>query len=124
MQKKINHQDWEKKLKFEKKNCWETWGEAEKKKVLEFCEPYKDFLDQAKTEREAVQVGIKIAKKNGFKEIGRCKTLKAGDKVYTVNRDKNLILAVIGKKLLDTGFRLIMSHIDSPRLDLKVNPLY
>ena len=124
MPKKINYKDLEKKLKFEKKNCWEMWGEVEKKKALEFCEPYKDFLDQAKTEREAVQVGIKIAKKNGFKEISQCKTLKAGDKVYTVNRDKNLILAVIGKKLLDAGFRLIMSHIDSPRLDIKVQPLY
>ncbi len=124
MPKKINYQNLEKKLKFEKKNCWEVWGEKEKKKALEFCEPYKDFLDQAKTEREAVQVGIKIAEKNGFKEISKCKILKAGDKVYVVNRDKNLILAVIGKKLLDDGFRLIMSHIDSPRLDIKVQPLY
>ena len=124
MAKKINYQNLEKKLKFEKKICWEVCSDTEKKKALEFCEPYKDFLDQAKTEREAVQVGIKIAEKNGFKEISKCKTLKSGDKVYTTNRGKNLILAIIGKKPLDDGFSLIMSHIDSPRLDLKVQPLY
>ena len=124
MPKKTNYQALEKKLRFEKKNCWEVWSETEKKKALEFCEPYKNFLDKAKTEREATQFGVKIAEKNGFKEISKCKTLKSGDKVYAVNRGKNLLLAVIGKKLLDDGFRLIMSHIDSPRLDLKVSPLY
>jgi len=124
MTKKINYQNLEKKLKFEKKNCWEVWKEAETKKAFLFCEQYKEFLDQAKTEREAVQAGIKIAEENGFKEIDKCKTLKAGDKVYAVNRDKNLILTVVGKKLLNNGFKLIMSHIDSPRLDLKVQPLY
>ncbi|MEA3463873.1 MAG: aminopeptidase [Patescibacteria group bacterium] len=124
MAKKINYQNLEKKLKFERRNCWEVWSGNKTKKAFAFCEDYKKFLDQAKTEREAVRAGIKIAQKNGFKEIGQCKTLKAGDKVYAVNRDKNLILTVVGKKLLGNGFKLIMSHIDSPRLDLKVQPLY
>ena len=124
MAKKINYQNLEKKLKFEKRNCWEVWSDVDKKKAFVFCEQYKKFLDQAKTEREAVQAGVKIAEENGFKEISQCKALKAGGKVYAVNRDKNLILTVMGKKLLDNGFKLIMSHIDSPRLDLKVQPLY
>lgn len=121
---KINYQNLEKKLKFEKKNCWEIWSEEEKKKVFAFAEKYKGFLNEAKTEREAVQAGIKIVKKNGFKNLAECKSLKAGDKVYAVNHDKNLALAVMGKKPLSAGFKMIMSHIDSPRLDLKVKPLY
>ena len=124
MAEETKYQKLEKKLKSEKKNSWEVWGEEEKSKALEFSEPYKNFLNQAKTEREAVKVGVKIAEEKGFKEISTCQNLKAGDKVYVVNRDKNLILAVIGKRLLDDGFRLVMSHVDSPRLDLKVNPLY
>lgn len=121
---KINYQNLEKKLKFEKKNCWEVWNETEKKKAFAFNEKYKSFLNEAKTEREAAQAGIKIAEKNGFKNLAECKILKAGDKVYAVNRDKNLALAVIGKKPLADGFKMIMSHIDSPRLDLKIKPLY
>lgn len=121
---KTNYQNLEKKLKFEKKNCWEVWGEAEKKKALAFVEGYKVFLNEAKTEREAARAGIKIAEKNGFKNLARCKGLKAGDKVYAVNREKNLAVAVIGKKPLSAGFKMIMSHIDSPRLDLKIKPLY
>lgn len=121
---KINYQDLEKKLKFDKKNCWEIWDEAEKKKVFAFNEKYKSFLNDAKTEREAVRAGVKIAEKNGFKNLADCKSLKTGDKVYAVNHDKNLALAVVGKKPLSAGFKMIMSHIDSPRLDLKIKPLY
>lgn len=121
---KIDYQKLEKTLSFEKRNCWEVWDVKETKKAMDFSENYKKFLDDAKTEREAVNVGVKIAEKNGFKSLNSFKKLKAGDKVYAVNENKNLILAIVGKKLLQNGFKLIMSHIDVPHLDLKVNPLY
>ncbi|MFC1613476.1 aminopeptidase [Patescibacteria group bacterium] len=145
MPQKNNYKKLEKDLKFEKQNCWDVWDEKTKNNAFKFCENYKRFLDSAKTEREAVKEGIKIVEKNGFVNIEELSKgahhpltpsserrgtlaqqnfLKSGKKVYAVNRDKNLILAVIGKKFLDDGFKLIMSHIDSPRLDLKVNPLY
>jgi len=114
----------EKELTFAKRNCWDVWSEAEQKKALAFSEGYKDFLNKAKTEREAVLAGVEILKKKGFKSIEELKSLKAGDKFYAVNRGKGLVAGVIGKKIFDEGFRLIMSHIDSPRLDAKVMPLY
>lgn len=121
---KIDYQKLEKQLSFEKRNCWEIWDEKETKKALDFSEDYKKFLNEAKTEREAVIFGVKLAEKNGYKNLGSYKKLKAGDKVYYVNKNKSLVLAVIGKKLLENGFKIIMSHIDVPHLDLKVNPLY
>ena len=121
---KIDYQKLEKQLSFEKRNCWETWDEKETKKAMDFSEGYKKFLNEAKTEREAVVTGVKMAEQNGFKNLNSYKKLKAGDKVYAVNENRNLILAIIGKKFLHDGFKLIMSHIDVPHLDLKVNPLY
>ena len=124
MVKKSGYQNLGKKLKFTKKNCWEAWNDSEKKAVFAFNEKYKDFLDKAKTEREAARRGVELAEKKGFREIGKCRSLRTGDKVYEINRHKSLILAVIGKKSLDSGLRIIMSHVDSPHLDLKVQPLY
>ena len=89
-----------------------------------FAEGYKKFLDNAKTEREATQVVLEKAKKNGFVEFDCHKKYNAGDKVYYVNRGKAIILAVIGKKPLTEGVKIAAAHIDSPRLDLKPNPLY
>ena len=94
------------------------------KKADKFCEGYKDFLDKAKTEREAVVETIEMAKKNGFEEFVLGKEYKEGDKIYYNNRDKAVILTVIGKKPLCEGIRIAAAHIDSPRLDLKQNPLY
>lgn len=93
-------------------------------KADEFCEEYKNFLDKAKTEREAVAYAIKAAKKAGFEEYSYDKKYKAGDKIYVNNRNKAVMLAVIGKKGTKKGVRLGIAHIDSPRLDLKPNPLY
>lgn len=101
--------------------AWDVLGPGEKEKVFEFAERYKVFLDSAKTEREAVRVIEVFAKKHGFKDITRT---KAGKKFYKINRNKNIVLAVVGKKPLISGVNLIASHIDSPRLDLKQNPLY
>ncbi len=89
-----------------------------------FAEGYKDFLNNAKTEREAVCAVLAKAVENGFTEFEPDKKYSAGDKVYFVNREKAIILAVMGKKPLSEGIRIAAAHIDSPRLDLKPNPLY
>ncbi len=100
---------------------WDLVKPGEKKKIFEFCESYKNFLDNAKTEREAVRVIEAFAKKKGFKDIN-----KAGgkNKFYKINKNKSIALAVLGKRPLASGAKIIASHIDSPRLDLKQNPLY
>lgn len=121
---KIDYQKLEKELSFEKRNCWEVWDDKEIKQALNFSEGYKSFLNEAKTEREAVLAGVLMAKKAGFKDLASYKKLKAGDKVYFVNKDKSMIFAVIGKKSLAEGLKIVMSHIDVPHLDLKTNPLY
>lgn len=89
-----------------------------------FCGKYMKFLDESKTEREAVITSKALAEKAGFVKYTEGKKYNPGDKVYTINRNKNIILAVIGKKGCKDGVRLSIAHIDSPRLDLKPNPLY
>lgn len=121
---KTEGQKLKEKLLTENKCGWETATEAEKKKINKFCEGYINFLNNGKTERECVKEAKKIAEENGFKALEKYKKLKAGDKVYFVNRNKNIILAVIGEESLESGIRVVGSHIDSPRLDLKPNPLY
>ncbi len=93
-------------------------------KADEFCEPYKDFLNKSRTEREAVAEAVAMAKENGFTEYDPDKTYNPGDKVYIVNRNKAVGLAVIGKFGTKKGVMLSIAHIDSPRIDLKPNPLY
>ncbi|MCH5202815.1 MAG: aminopeptidase, partial [Oscillospiraceae bacterium] len=93
-------------------------------KADEFCEPYKDFLNKSRTEREAVAEAVLMAKENGFKEYNPNKTYNPGDKVYIVNRNKAVGFAVIGKYGTRKGVMLSIAHIDSPRIDLKPNPLY
>ncbi|OGF26474.1 aminopeptidase [Candidatus Falkowbacteria bacterium RIFOXYC2_FULL_47_12] len=121
---KTNYKKLEEKLTYQRKNVWEEMGDKDKKAAMEFNEGYKDFLNNAKVEREAVKQGIAIAQRAGFKNITEVKTLKTGDKIYAINRDQNILFGVIGKDLAKDGFSLLMSHIDNPRLDLKVNPLY
>ena len=106
------------------KNGWEEASETEKKAILTFCDGYIKFLNTCKTEREVVKEAISLAEKKGFKPLDKFKTLKAGDKVYFINRDKNIFLAVIGANPIADGFSVVGAHIDSPRLDLKPNPLY
>ncbi len=89
-----------------------------------FCEGYKSFLDKAKTEREAATEIIALAKANGFTEFVPGEKYEAGEKVYYNNRNKSVILCVIGKKSIIEGVKIAAAHIDSPRLDLKPNPLY
>ena len=94
------------------------------KEADEFCENYKDFLNKSKTEREFVKNALKMAKEKGFEEFDYNKKYTVGDKVYYINRNKAMILAVIGKCGTKNGVRIAAAHIDSPRLDLKPNPLY
>lgn len=110
-------------MELRRRNAWEEWGEAETGKAFDFAEGYKRFLDRAKTERESIAEGVELAEKKGFKDLDKVKALKPGDKIYKTNKDRNLILAIIGRDVRQ-GFRLVMSHIDTPRIDLKVNPLY
>lgn len=94
------------------------------KQADEFCAGYRKFLDAAKTEREACAEAVRLAEEKGFCAFERGKAYKSGDKIYLNNRGKSLILAVIGSEPLENGIRLTAAHIDSPRLDLKQNPLY
>ncbi len=93
-------------------------------KSFEFCEGYMDFLTQSKTERLAAQNILEIAKANGYVEFDPDETYQAGEKVYFANRGKALILSTIGRRPVEKGVSIVASHIDSPRLDLKPNPLY
>lgn len=89
-----------------------------------YCEDYKAFLDRSKTERECVVSAVALAEKAGFQELKPGMTLKAGDKVYAVNREKSILLAVIGKQPLSEGANIGAAHTDAPRLDFKPRPLY
>ncbi len=99
-------------------------SQEEIQKADDFCEGYKKFLDNSPVEREAVKYTVELAKKEGFTEYDPDANYKAGDKVYYINRDKAVALAVIGKKGVKNGARFAIAHIDSPRIDLKPNPLY
>ena len=124
MAEKISGEKLKEKLLAKRENGWESLTEAEKKKILKFSDGYIDFLNNGKTERECVKEAKKIAEENGFKPLEKFKKLKAGDKVYYINRNKNIILAVIGKEKMENGINVVGAHLDSPRLDLKPNPLY
>ncbi len=106
------------------KNIYEKYTDKKLKSAYDFCEGYKNYITNAKTEREAIVETIKIAEANGFVNINSKKKLKAGDKVYAINMDKAMILAVIGKESMQNGLNIVGSHIDSPRLDLKATPVY
>lgn len=106
-----------------KENGWKNEN-LDKKEIFKFCQGYKESLDCGKTEREYVKFGLELAKKNGFVCASTKDKLESGDKVYYVNREKNLVLAVIGKERITKGINYVVSHIDSPRIDLKQNPLY
>ncbi len=106
------------------KNAWEKYSSEELKAVLDFSEGYKNFITVGKTERLCVSESERLAKENGFVSIDEVKELKPGSKVYFINKNKNICLYVIGKKDILEGIRVLGAHIDSPRLDLKQNPLY
>ncbi len=106
-----------------KESGWKSVDDTEKKNIFDFSKRYIDFLNVSKTEREFVKAAKKLADENGFKDIMEFESLKAGDKIYFINRDKSMYLAIIGEESIENGLHIIGSHIDSPRLDLKPNPL-
>ena len=113
-----------KKLFCNRKNAGITLSDEDIAKCDQFCEGYKDFLNQSKTEREAVKYAISTAERMGYVPFKKGMSLKAGDKVYYNNRGKAIVLAVIGKEDISKGVKICVAHIDSPRLDLKQNPIY
>ena len=112
----------------ERKNAWKSYSKTDLKKLEELCEGYKDYLFNGKTEREGVKFIIEKAKAAGYisldDAISKKKKLKAGDKIYAVCMGKTVALFNIGKKNLEEGMNILGAHLDSPRLDVKQNPLY
>lgn len=106
------------------KSGWDSVEEELKNKIFEFSKQYIEFLNKSKTEREIVTNAENLAIASGFKHLDEYTELHAGDKVYYKNREKNLYLAVIGSQDIEAGINIIGAHGDSPRLDLKPNPLY
>lgn len=109
-------------------NIWKTYTEENLKDLFSFCEGYKDFISKCKTERECVAETIRIVEAQGYHNIqdyiNNQIPLKAGDKVYANNYDKAIALFVVGKEPLEKGMKILGAHIDSPRIDLKQNPVY
>ena len=112
----------------EKKNTWETYSSKQLKEVDAFADEYRNFLDEGKTERECVDYIVNAAEKAGYRELQtvmkKGDSLKKGDKVYAVWMNKSVVLFRIGEKPMAEGMNILGAHIDSPRLDVKQNPLY
>ena len=114
----------ENKLLDKKESGWIKTDNQRFNQIFDFSNGYMEFLNRSKTEREFVTNARALAEENGFKDINNLEELKAGDKVYFVNREKSIYLAVIGEQKMENGLHIIGAHIDSPRLDVKPNPLY
>jgi len=112
----------------EQKNVWTTYSAKQLKELETLCKEYRDFLDQGKTERECVDTIVNTIEKEGYQELGKLqkegKKLQPGDKVYSVNMNKAVVMFQIGKQPMTAGLNILGAHIDSPRMDIKQNPLY
>ena len=112
----------------ERPNAWQKYNEEDKRKVFDFAEDYRKFISDCKTERECVKRAVELAKENGHEDLNEViknnKKLKACDKVYAINMGKAVVLFNIGKRPLEDGMNILGAHIDSPRLDIKQNPMY
>jgi aspartyl aminopeptidase len=113
----------------ERENAWKKYAKKKDMKlVMDFAEDYRRFISENKTERECVEFFVKRAKKEGYKDleeiIKKNGKLKAGDKVYRINHNKALAMFIIGSEPVSKGMNILGAHIDSPRMDLKQNPLY
>ncbi|MDK2808668.1 MAG: hypothetical protein PWP24_1405 [Clostridiales bacterium] len=112
----------------ERKNVWTNYSKKQVKELEQLNASYRLFLDHGKTERECVSAAIEMAKKHGYRKleeiIDKENTLKPGDKVYATCMDKSIVLFHIGTEPMENGMRILGAHIDSPRLDIKQNPLY
>ena len=106
------------------KNAWNKYTGEKLNDLMKFNEEYKEFISVCKTERECVDFSIALAKKYGYKDINEFEVLKPGDKVYATNMGKNICTFVIGDEPIEKGINVLGAHIDSPRIDIKQNPLY
>ncbi len=111
-------------LLFQPKHGYDQLTPEQRKEMEDYCKAYCAFMDAAKTEREAVTYTVEMAEKAGFKPLVAGMELKPGDRVYRNNRGKSIILAVVGAASLNEGVNITAAHIDSPRMDVKPNPLY
>ena len=111
----------------ERKNAW-TARAAEEDKIEALAQAYRRFLDRGKTERECVAYGVELARARGFEDMREAvradAPLSAGSRVYVNWMNKSLLLFIVGKKPLEEGMNILGAHIDSPRIDIKQNPLY
>ena len=125
LSKKWGRERW---IKMERKNAWLSYTEADEKEMEALAEAYKSFLDNGKTERECVDRTIEEARAKGYvsleEKLAKGETVKAGDKVYTVDMNKIIALFHIGEEDITKGMNILGAHIDSPRIDIKQNPLY
>jgi aspartyl aminopeptidase len=112
------------KLFYKKHYIWEKLNSSEKDEVFKLGDDYRAFINASKTERLSVKEIVKRAEAKGFVNLESKKEIKPGDRIYCLNKGKNAVLAVIGKENIEKGMNIVGSHIDSPRLDLKQNPLY
>ena len=104
------------------KNAWNKYENRDG--IFSFAEGYKEFISRGKTEREVVKLARDLCEKAGFRELSTFQSLKPGDKVYAINKNKNVAAFIIGDKGIEEGLRVLGAHIDSPRIDVKPNPLY
>ncbi|MDF2948106.1 MAG: apeA [Sedimentibacter sp.] len=116
--------DKENKLFYKKQFIWEKLSSDEKKDVFKLGDDYRAFIDASKTERLTIKEIVKRAEENGFECLENKTEVNPGDKIYYINKEKNAVLAVIGKQSIEKGMNIVGSHVDSPRIDLKQNPLY
>ena len=107
-----------------RKNAWKQYDASTEKEVMKFAEGYKEFLSSSKTERLAAKEAVKRLEAKGFKNIEGVNKVKPGDKVYFLNRNKNVCAFVLGKEKVSNGLRILGAHIDSPRMDLKEHPFF
>lgn len=124
MEEKSKAKELKETLFLKRRNAYAAMSEEALGKADAFGADYRRFLDAAKTEREACAEAVRLAEEKGFRAYEKGKAYQGGDKIYLNNRGKSLILAVIGSEPLENGVNLVAAHIDSPRLDLKQNPLY
>ena len=108
----------------QKKVGWEKVSDEEKNAIFQFADEYMYYLNHSKTEKEIVQSSKDILLKNNFKDLETVSELHPGDRVFYINRNRNVFAAVIGEDPITSGLRVVGAHADSPRIDLKQNPLY
>ena len=114
----------EKELTYSPTSVWDDSDKKTVKKIFTFNKDYSEFISRSKNEREFVEMAENLLKEKGFKPISDLNKLKTGDRVYRINRNKCMAIAIIGKKDITEGCNILASHIDSPRIDLKARPLY